>query len=52
MPKQRVLNLGSEEPEALWEQLPKHDQTEAVVLWARLIALAAKAAPKNKEKEQ
>jgi len=51
MPKQRALDLRAEGLWVLWGQLPEHCRKEAVVILARLIAQAARAAASQSQSQ-
>jgi hypothetical protein len=43
MPKQRELDFGADGLAALWTRIPESARREAVALWSRLLAGAARA---------
>lgn len=50
MQKQRSLDLRGDGLATLWKQLPEPCRREAVTVWARLVAAAARISPKAKKK--
>lgn len=49
MPIQRSLDLRGDGLATLWKRLPEPCRCEAVTVWARLLAAAARISPKAKK---
>jgi len=50
MPKQTTLDLRGDGLATLWKRLPEQCQREAVAVWSRLIAAAARRTSKSEKK--